>query len=95
MPFTQTKKYFFVIYYVKLLQVETVEGLKDIQIPAGVQPGDIVRLSCMGVPDINEPSVRGDHLFIVNVQIPKRIRFSVLPFLTGLCFFFLEHSISI
>uniref|UniRef100_A0A0A0LVB1 Chaperone DnaJ C-terminal domain-containing protein n=1 Tax=Cucumis sativus TaxID=3659 RepID=A0A0A0LVB1_CUCSA len=55
------------------VKVETVEGLKDLQIPAGVQPGDRVRLSCMGIPDINKPSVRGDHLFIVNVQIPKRM----------------------
>ncbi|XP_022137134.1 uncharacterized protein LOC111008684 isoform X2 [Momordica charantia] len=56
-----------------IVKVETVEGLKDLQIPAGVQPGDRVRLSCMGVPDINKPYVRGDHLFIVNVQIPKHI----------------------
>ncbi|XP_038894093.1 chaperone protein DnaJ [Benincasa hispida] len=56
-----------------IVRVETVEGLKDLQIPAGVQPGDRVRLPCLGIPDINKPSVRGDHLFIVNVQIPKRI----------------------
>ncbi|XP_008440493.2 uncharacterized protein LOC103484140 isoform X2 [Cucumis melo] len=56
-----------------VVKVETVEGLKDLQIPAGVQPGDRVRLPFMGIPDINKPSVRGDHLFIVNVQIPKRI----------------------
>lgn len=74
----ETKKYefsFSVTYIV--LQVETVEGLKDLQIPAGVQPGDRVRMSRMGIPDINKPSVRGDHLFIVNVQIPKCIRFGV------------------
>lgn len=56
-----------------IVRVETVEGLKDLQIPAGIQPGDRVRLACMGIPDINKPSVRGDHLFIVNVQIPKHI----------------------
>lgn len=72
----------FITYNVKLLQVETVEGLKDLRIPAGVQPGDKVSLSRMGVPNINKPSVRGDHLFIVNVQIPTSIRFSVLPFLS-------------
>ncbi|KAA0036021.1 chaperone protein DnaJ isoform X3 [Cucumis melo var. makuwa] len=67
-----------VTYNVKFVQVETVEGLKDLQIPAGVQPGDRVRLPFMGIPDINKPSVRGDHLFIVNVQIPKRIRSTLL-----------------
>ncbi|CAK7349547.1 unnamed protein product [Dovyalis caffra] len=56
-----------------VLKVETVEGLKDLQIPSGIQPGDAVKLSRMGVPDINKPSVRGDHHFIVNILIPKDI----------------------
>ncbi|KAG6736823.1 hypothetical protein POTOM_060281 [Populus tomentosa] len=57
-----------------VLKVETVEGLKDLQIPSGIQPGDAVKLSRLGVPDINKPSVRGDHHFIVNILIPKDIR---------------------
>ncbi|KAJ9162609.1 hypothetical protein P3X46_022368 [Hevea brasiliensis] len=55
------------------LKVETVDGMKDLQIPSGIQPGDTVKLSKMGVPDINKPFVRGDHHFIVNVLIPKEI----------------------
>ncbi|OMO69907.1 hypothetical protein COLO4_28868 [Corchorus olitorius] len=54
--------------------VETVEGMKDLQIPSGIQPGEKVKLSRLGIPDINKPSVRGDHHFIVNVLIPKDIR---------------------
>ncbi|XP_022766466.1 uncharacterized protein LOC111311340 isoform X3 [Durio zibethinus] len=56
-----------------VVKVETVEGIKDLQIPSGIQPGDRVKLSCLGIPDINKPSVRGDHHFIVNVLIPKDI----------------------
>ncbi|TXG50897.1 hypothetical protein EZV62_023421 [Acer yangbiense] len=56
-----------------VIKVETVEGMKDLKIPPGIQPGDTVKLRYMGVPDINKPSVRGDHLFIVNVLIPKDI----------------------
>ncbi|KAG8639844.1 hypothetical protein MANES_14G157300v8 [Manihot esculenta] len=56
-----------------VLKVETVDGMKDLQIPSGIQPGDTVKLSQMGVPNIKKPSVRGDHLFIVNVLIPKEI----------------------
>ncbi|TKY44814.1 Chaperone protein DnaJ [Spatholobus suberectus] len=52
-------------------KVETVEGLWDLQIPSGIQPGDSVKLSRLGVPDMNKPSIRGDHYFIVNVLIPK------------------------
>lgn len=54
-------------------KVETVEGWRDLQIPGGVQPGDTVKLPSMGVPDMNRPSVRGDHRFIVNILIPKKI----------------------
>ncbi|KAL1318329.1 hypothetical protein HN51_070610 [Arachis hypogaea] len=54
-------------------KVETVEGLRDLQIPSGVQPGEAVKLSRLGVPDMNRPSFRGDHYFIVNVLIPKNI----------------------
>ncbi|GAA0173915.1 chaperone [Lithospermum erythrorhizon] len=56
-----------------VLKVETVEGLKDLKIPSGIQPGDKLKMFCMGVPDINKPSKRGDHHFVVNVQIPKDI----------------------
>ncbi|KAI7742207.1 hypothetical protein M8C21_017763 [Ambrosia artemisiifolia] len=57
-----------------ILHVETVDGLKDLHVPSGVQPGETIKLSKMGVPDVNKPSVRGHHHFIVNIQIPKYIR---------------------
>ena len=56
-------------------RVETVEGLRDLYIPSGIQPGETVKLPRMGVPDISKPSIRGDHHFTVNVLIPKKIRF--------------------
>ncbi|CAM8934052.1 unnamed protein product [Rhodiola kirilowii] len=54
-------------------QVETVEGLRDIHIPPGTQPGDIVKLPNLGVPDMKKPSVRGAHHFVVKVLVPKNI----------------------
>ncbi|KAF3972829.1 hypothetical protein ACB098_04G066200 [Castanea mollissima] len=56
-----------------VVKVETVEGMRDLQIPSGIQPGERVKMSRMGVPNINKPSFRGDHHFIVNVLIPKDI----------------------
>lgn len=53
----------------------TVDGMKDLQIPPGCQPGEKIKMSKMGVPDMNRSSVRGDHLFLINVQIPKNLRF--------------------
>ncbi|KAK3026252.1 hypothetical protein RJ639_041628 [Escallonia herrerae] len=57
-----------------VIKVETAEGSRDLQIPSGIQPGDTVKMSKMGVPDINKPFMRGDHYFIVNVRIPTAVR---------------------
>lgn len=55
-------------------QVRTVDGTSDLRIPPGTQPGDVIVLAKQGVPSLNKPSIRGDHLFTVTVAIPKRIR---------------------
>lgn len=62
-------------------QVRTVDGTSDLRIPPGTQPGDVIVLAKQGVPSLNKPSIRGDHLFTVKVAIPKRIRWK-LCFLT-------------
>lgn len=56
-------------------QVKTVEGITDLQIPPGTQPGDVLVLSKKGAPKLNKPSIRGDHLFTVKVTIPNRTRY--------------------
>ncbi|KAF7843251.1 Chaperone protein dnaJ [Senna tora] len=56
-----------------IVEVKTVEGISALQIPPGTQPGDILVLARKGVPKLNKPSIRGDHLFTVKVTIPKRI----------------------
>ncbi|PKA62713.1 Chaperone protein dnaJ 1, mitochondrial [Apostasia shenzhenica] len=55
------------------VKVETVQGCQDLCVPSGTQPGAVLNLANMGVPNINKPSVKGDHHFIVRVQIPKDI----------------------
>ena len=67
------------------IQVNTVEGESDLQVPQGTQPGDVVVLARKGAPKLNKPSIRGDHLFTIKVTIPKRIRYE---------FAFLKYSIS-
>ncbi|XP_071691941.1 uncharacterized protein [Rutidosis leptorrhynchoides] len=54
-------------------KVKTVEGMTELQIPAGTQPGDTLVLAKKGAPKLNRPSIRGDHLFTIKVSIPKRI----------------------
>lgn len=55
------------------VQVKTVEGNTELQIPPGTQPGDVLVLAKKGAPKLNRPSIRGDHLFTIKVTIPKRI----------------------
>ncbi|KAF3771740.1 Chaperone protein [Nymphaea thermarum] len=57
-----------------VVKVKTVDGVNELQIPPGTQPGDVIVLSKRGVPKLNKPSVRGDHLFTVKVTLPNRIR---------------------
>jgi len=55
------------------VKVETVEGFMDLRIPSGTQPGENLKVSQLGVPDIRRPNVRGDHYFMIKVKIPKNI----------------------
>ncbi|XP_031739805.1 uncharacterized protein LOC101208835 isoform X1 [Cucumis sativus] len=56
-----------------VVKVKTVEGMAELQIPPGTQPGDVLVLAKKGVPKLNKPSIRGDHLFTIKVTIPNRI----------------------
>ena len=46
----------------------------EMQVPAGTQPGDQLVLTKMGVPRLNKPTLRGDHIFTVAVAIPNKLR---------------------
>ncbi|XP_057968975.1 uncharacterized protein LOC131158255 [Malania oleifera] len=56
-----------------VVKVKTVEGISELQIPSGTQPGDVLVLAKKGAPKLNRPSIRGDHLFTIKVTIPRRI----------------------
>ncbi|KAL5974262.1 hypothetical protein ACLOJK_030926 [Asimina triloba] len=56
-----------------IVKVKTVDGITELQIPPGTQPSDVLILTKRGVPRLNKPSIRGDHLFTVKVTIPRRI----------------------
>lgn len=52
------------------VEVETIDGIVDLKIPAGTQSGSQFRLKARGVP--NAPS-RGDHIVVVTVITPKKL----------------------
>ncbi|MFA5800384.1 MAG: molecular chaperone DnaJ [Candidatus Peribacteraceae bacterium] len=54
------------------LSVLTVHGTMETTIPAGTQPGQILRLKGKGMPVLNT-SRFGDHYVTVNVEIPTKL----------------------
>lgn len=53
-------------------EVETVQGSTTVQIPEGMQPGQIFRIRGKGLPHLGS-SRHGDHYVTVNVEIPKKL----------------------
>ncbi|MDA1330518.1 MAG: molecular chaperone DnaJ [Chloroflexi bacterium] len=54
------------------VQVPTVDGEALLKIPAGVQPGKVLRMRASGVPHLRG-SGRGDQLVVINVEVPTRL----------------------
>lgn len=55
------------------MKVPTVDGVVDLKIPAGTQPGTTLVMAKKGVPLLNKSNMRGDQLVRVQVEIPKRL----------------------
>jgi len=54
------------------LQVPTLEGVHELTVPAGTQPGQIFRIKHEGVPSLRGRG-RGDLLVRVDVEVPTRL----------------------
>ncbi|XP_031476509.1 chaperone protein dnaJ A7A, chloroplastic-like [Nymphaea colorata] len=54
-------------------KVPTVDGMVDLKVPAGTQPGTTLVMSKKGVPFLGKSNTRGDQLVKVQVEIPKRL----------------------
>ncbi len=54
------------------IEVPTLTGKVKLGIPAGTQPGDVLRLRSQGVPLGN--GRRGDQLVVVNLTVPKKVK---------------------
>ena len=56
------------------LDVDTVDGPVEVQIPAGTQPNTVLKLENHGVPRLGNPVSRGDHLLTVLLEIPTKLK---------------------
>ena len=55
------------------IEVETVDGPEQLEIPAGTQPGAVLTLTGKGVPKLGNPVARGNHLIQIKVQLPTKV----------------------
>src|ERR1035437_501451 len=55
------------------VEVVTVDGKVKLNVNKGTENGKILRLREKGIPNVNDPSKRGDHLIYINIMIPKNI----------------------
>lgn len=55
------------------VQVETLFGPIETDLPAGTQPGDVLRVRGHGMPDARRGQFRGDLRVSVRVEVPRRL----------------------
>ncbi|KAK2443689.1 Chaperone protein dnaJ A6, chloroplastic [Trifolium repens] len=55
------------------IKVPTVDGMVDLKIPSGTQPGSTLVMAKKGVPLLNKKNMRGDQMVRVQVEIPKKL----------------------
>jgi molecular chaperone DnaJ len=53
-------------------KVETIDGEVTLKIPPGTQPGKVFKMTGKGMPIVNS-NQRGDHIVIVEVEIPTKL----------------------
>lgn len=53
--------------------VSTLTGKATLNIPAGTQPGQLIRLRGQGMPKLREPNERGNLLVKVQVRLPRNL----------------------
>jgi molecular chaperone DnaJ len=54
------------------MTVETIDGTVELDLPAGVQPGEVRVLKSRGMP-VLQGFGRGDHRVLVNVAVPRHV----------------------
>ncbi len=55
------------------IEVDTIDGKKELIIPAGVQQEEILQIKGAGVPVLGNSSKRGNHNFIVKIKSPQNL----------------------
>lgn len=54
------------------IEIETISGRVKLKVPAGTQPGKVLKLSAKGMPIINSDR-KGDHYVVIDISIPTKL----------------------
>lgn len=54
-------------------RIEGVDGEVEVEMPSGVQPGEVIVVRHRGMPQLRRPEKRGDLHVIANVVVPRRL----------------------
>ncbi len=55
------------------IEVDTIDGKKELVIPAGVENDKVIQMKGAGVPYLGNPSKRGNHNFVIKVKTPQNL----------------------
>jgi molecular chaperone DnaJ len=55
------------------LEVPTLDGTREVEIPAGSESGDVIRIRGAGVPHLRDPNRRGDQIVSLLIVTPKSL----------------------
>lgn len=55
------------------LDLEGLDGPVSVKVPAATQPGEIIELDGLGMPQLRRPERRGALRVVINVVIPRRL----------------------
>ena len=66
------------------IEIETVDGKENLNIPSGTQPNTTLTIENKGVPRLGNPVARGNHEVLVKVKLPTRVNSEERQLLEGL-----------
>ena len=55
------------------VEVPTLDGEREMKVPAGSQTGDVLRLDGLGIPHLGREKRRGSHLVALVVDVPRSL----------------------
>ena len=55
-----------------VVSAPTLDGEREVKLPAGTQPGDTVRLKGLGLPSLRNGS-RGSEHVVIDVEVPRKL----------------------